>query len=267
MEDDPAEPAANLTAGRYLCFVVGDWEQGVPYLALGSDPGLKAVAIKELRGAASADEQAAIGDMWWDLAETKRGRERDSLRLRAGSWCRQAVPNLAGGLTGLKVKQRLQEIGRLGREIPAARPTPAATATVGEQGLQNGDFRNRLEGWTVEGSQTTFFVFAHGDKMAVTSWGVRKDAETGRLSQTFTVPRNARTLRFFVHGGYDPASLYVALRRGDELIGRVTAKNDNTPFEVRWDITSARGAAVTLEVVDQNQNPWGFIAVHGFRIE
>ncbi len=92
-----------------------------------------------------------------------------------------------------------------------------STATVGEQGLQNGDFRNRLEGWTVEGSQTAFFVFALGDNMAVTSWGVRKDAETGRLSQTFTVPRNARTLRFFVHGGNDPASLYVALGRGNDL--------------------------------------------------
>ena len=46
MQDDPVEPAANLTAGRYLCFVAGDWEQGVPYLALGSDAGLKAVALQ-----------------------------------------------------------------------------------------------------------------------------------------------------------------------------------------------------------------------------
>ena len=98
MDKDPAEPAANLTAGRYLCFVVGDWEQGVPYLALGSDAGLKAVALKELRGAASADEQAAIGDMWWDLAQAKRGAERDALLLRAAAWYRQAAPDLAGGL-------------------------------------------------------------------------------------------------------------------------------------------------------------------------
>jgi hypothetical protein len=119
----------------------------------------------------------------------------------------------------------------------------------------------------MEGSKSAFGVFALGDNMAVTSFGLRKDAETGRLSQTFTVPKTARTLRFFVHGGCDPASLYVALGRGNTLLGRVTGKNDNTPFEVRWDITSARGATVTLEVVDQNQGPWGFITVHGFRIE
>ena len=67
------------------------------YLALGTDQELKAVAIKELRGAGSADEQAAIGDMWWALAETKRGSERDTLWLRAGSWYRQAEPSHSPG--------------------------------------------------------------------------------------------------------------------------------------------------------------------------
>ena len=80
MENDPAEPAANLTAGRYLCFVKSDWERGVPMLALGSDAELKAVALKELRGARSGQEPAAIGDAWWDLAETRQGPERDAFR-------------------------------------------------------------------------------------------------------------------------------------------------------------------------------------------
>ncbi len=82
MNDDPAEPAANLAAGRYLCLVKGDWEQGVPYLALGSDAALKAVALMELRGAESVEQQAAIGNAWWDAAETRQGVERDTLRLR-----------------------------------------------------------------------------------------------------------------------------------------------------------------------------------------
>ena len=125
MENDPAEPAANLTAGRYLCFVKSDWERGVPMLALGSDAELKAVALQELRGARSGQEPAAIGDAWWDLAETRQGPERDALRLRAGSWYRQAEPKLAGGLAGLKVKQRLEEISKLGREIPTASRGPA----------------------------------------------------------------------------------------------------------------------------------------------
>jgi len=119
MQGDPAEPAANLAAGRYLCLVKGDWERGVPFLALGSDPALKAVALMELRmsraehGADSAEQQAAIGNAWWDAAETRRGAERDTLRLRAGVWYRKAEPKLTGSLTGLKITQRLEELAKL----------------------------------------------------------------------------------------------------------------------------------------------------------
>ena len=126
MDDNPTEPAANLAAGCYLCFVKGNWNRGVAMLALGSDEPLKAVALMELRGAASADEQAAIGDAWWDVAEARQGDERDTLRLRAGFWYRQAEPSVAGGLVGLKIKQRLEAIAKLDREIPAA-PLPPAT--------------------------------------------------------------------------------------------------------------------------------------------
>ena len=50
----------------------------------------------ELREANSAEQQAAIGDAWWDAAETRQGEERDMLRLRAGFWYRQAEPKLGG---------------------------------------------------------------------------------------------------------------------------------------------------------------------------
>ncbi len=119
LDDDPVEPEANLVAGQYLCFVQGDWELGVPMLALGSDEPLKSVAVMELRGTETAEEQAAIGDAWWDVAETRQGQESDLLRLRAGSWYRCAAPELAG-LAGLRIKQRLEEIDKLDREIPAA---------------------------------------------------------------------------------------------------------------------------------------------------
>ena len=91
MQDDPAEPAANLAAGRYLCLVKGDWKRGVPMLALGSDAALKAVALMELRGADSAEQQAAIGNAWWDVAETRQGEERNLLQLRAA--CGIGRPN------------------------------------------------------------------------------------------------------------------------------------------------------------------------------
>jgi len=129
MEANPTEPAANLAAGRYLCLVKGDWEKGVPMLALGSDVALKGVALMDLRGSASAEEQAAIGDAWWDVAEAKESKERDTLRLRAGFWYRQAEPKLAGNLAGLKAKQRLEEISKLGRDILTASRRPAGSQT------------------------------------------------------------------------------------------------------------------------------------------
>jgi len=131
LDDKPTDPAANLAAGRHLCFVKGNWERGVPMLALGSDAVLKAAAIKDLREADSADEQAAIGDAWWDLAETKQGEERDMLRLRAGFWYRQAGPKLAEGLVGLKIKQRLADIGKLGSEITMSPQTATSSQAPG----------------------------------------------------------------------------------------------------------------------------------------
>ena len=86
LEKDPAEPAANLAAGRYLCLVKQDWDRGIAMLALGSDPQLKALAAGDLKPAASADEQVARGDGWWELAQTADGRDRQSLMLRAGYW-------------------------------------------------------------------------------------------------------------------------------------------------------------------------------------
>ena len=88
----------------------------------------------------------------------------------------------------------------------------------------------------------------------------------GRVSQCFLVPAEARELRFFLHGGSDRQRLYVALWQGAEPWRRMTGRNDNTPFEVRWDVKPLRGKVVTLEVVDESTGPWGFIGAHGFRL-
>jgi WD40 repeat protein len=126
MEDKPADPAANSTAGRYLCLVKGDWQQGVPMLALGSDAALRGVAMMEVRGADSTKEQAAIADAWWDLAPTRPSPEREKLLLRAGSWYRAVEPALPGGLARLKIEHRLAEIAKLGSAIPPLSPPPRA---------------------------------------------------------------------------------------------------------------------------------------------
>lgn len=144
LEDKPTDPEANLAAGRHLCFVKSSWDRGIPMLALGSDTALKAAAIKDLRGAKSAEEQAAIGDAWWDAAETKQGEERDTLRLRAGYWYRQAEPKLAEGLAALKIEQRLEEIAKLGRERQRTTAPPVEGKTAKGMSVVN---RSALVDW------------------------------------------------------------------------------------------------------------------------
>jgi hypothetical protein len=62
-EDDPD---ANLALGKYLCLAKGNWEEGLPMLARGSDMTLKALAERDLRGVKTADEDYDLGNSWWE---------------------------------------------------------------------------------------------------------------------------------------------------------------------------------------------------------
>ena len=119
LEDHPDDPAANLAAGRYHCFIKGDWNKGLPHLAKGSDPKLAALAREELTTPPQDTEgQLKLADAWWDLAQQSRGRQRENLLLRAGTWYREAEPRAQAGLVRVKIEKRLAQIAALGREIP-----------------------------------------------------------------------------------------------------------------------------------------------------
>lgn len=108
LKTSPTDPAANLAAGQYYCFVKGQWSQGLPLLARGSDEALKAVAEKEVAGADSASDQSALGDAWWQFAEGAQGRSAEIARQRAATWYRRALPMLTG-LSKLRVEKRMEE--------------------------------------------------------------------------------------------------------------------------------------------------------------
>ena len=135
LEKNPGDPDANLAAGRYLCLVKGDWEKGVSYLALGNDQELKQLAIKELNGVLNSKAQVALADAWWGLAQTREGREKDALMLRAGSWYEQAQESLQANLIKVKVEKRLEEIAKIGQPIPRTpgRPPRLAVAPLNEK--------------------------------------------------------------------------------------------------------------------------------------
>jgi hypothetical protein len=98
---------AHLTVGKYVCFVNGAWEKGLPSLAKGSDAKLKALAEKDLEAPTASAEQVELADGWYDVAAGETARLQ--LQLRAAHWYKEALPRLTG-LTRTRVEKRLDEL-------------------------------------------------------------------------------------------------------------------------------------------------------------
>jgi len=114
LETKPTDPEANLTVGKYRCFVHGDWDDGLPYLALGNDATLRSLAEQELVEPESAADQAKLADGWWELAEKEEGTTKIWMQLRCRLWYEKAAPNVAG-LAKVKVDKRLKQLAALER--------------------------------------------------------------------------------------------------------------------------------------------------------
>jgi hypothetical protein len=110
LQENPTDATANQSVGQYQCFVKRDWEKGIPMLALGNDVGLAELGKRELKDAATPDDQVGLGDGWWERAQDESGRVREAMLSRAGSWYERAKGGLTGGLTMAKVEKRLAEI-------------------------------------------------------------------------------------------------------------------------------------------------------------
>jgi S1-C subfamily serine protease len=130
LKEAPHDAEANLAAGKYHCFVLKEWDKGLPMLAKGSDAALKSVAGKELAIPASGQQRMGVGDEWWQLAETNSGNTAKLMRQRALVWYQKAVSDLSG-ITQIRVKKRLDEhrvlLGVLAKnDPPQRRPTTSA---------------------------------------------------------------------------------------------------------------------------------------------
>src|SRR5262249_43533904 len=111
---DLADPAANLALGNYLCFQKGEWERGLPMLAMGSEQGLAELARSDLATPASAAEQEALGDCWLDEANANEGAPRLQAQRRAYHWYLKALPALDGD-DRVRVERRVAELGVMGK--------------------------------------------------------------------------------------------------------------------------------------------------------
>jgi len=106
LQTAPHHPAANQELGAYYCFVKQRWDDGLPLLARSDNPRLVAIAKLEADRPQTPDQQIAVGDAWWQLAETAR-EHASAMRSRSAFWYRQALPALAPGLERIKAETRM----------------------------------------------------------------------------------------------------------------------------------------------------------------
>ena len=104
--ENPDDPKSNLIVGKFLCFVKGNWDRGLPMLAKGGEPALRALAERDLAAPSGPGLQVAIGDGWWELSQKERGTVRRHLVARAERWYELALPKL-GGLTRARIARRM----------------------------------------------------------------------------------------------------------------------------------------------------------------
>ncbi len=113
LAERPDDPQANLTVGRYLCLVEGNFDRGLPSLLKSGDPLLAALAEAETARPKIAEElgpaeMAALGHGWWEASAKIEEIHRRSARSRAVHWYQKALPGLSG-LTRTKIERRLAE--------------------------------------------------------------------------------------------------------------------------------------------------------------
>ncbi len=126
LKSDPTDQAANLTAGKYYCLTKNNWAHGLPMLALSGDAPLAELAARDLKGAATWQDQSALADAWWDVGEESRGADRDAFRARGGYWYSRALASGVTGLNRIRVEKRYEEVAKLVEAMSEAGSRPAA---------------------------------------------------------------------------------------------------------------------------------------------
>lgn len=107
----PADAALCTTAGKYLCFLRGDWESGLLFLAAGDDAALRTLAMQERAKPAEVQDQVDLADGWWDIAAAMEpGRIAVGVQARAAEWYVKAAAGTEN-LTKVKVEKRLERFG------------------------------------------------------------------------------------------------------------------------------------------------------------
>lgn len=85
LKSAPEDAAANLAVGRYECFYLGRWEQGLPRLEKSSDATLAKLGELEKTAAADPSQRATLAEAW-QAAAAQAGADQDDYLLEANYW-------------------------------------------------------------------------------------------------------------------------------------------------------------------------------------
>jgi len=94
LAENPADPEANLAAGKYFCFARQDWAKGLPMLAKGSDARLVEIADREAADPKDPKAMIETADLWWGWGEKAPARDKPAAQERALKWYEEALPKL-----------------------------------------------------------------------------------------------------------------------------------------------------------------------------
>lgn len=133
LKTDGKNPAANLKQGKFLCFVLGNFERGLPLLALSEDSTLATLAKRETAMPTAANELAGLGDAWWELAASLDKLAATKSKTHAADLYRRALPSLTG-LTQARAETRIREMGislTVARAPMEPRPEPVPSRNLG----------------------------------------------------------------------------------------------------------------------------------------
>jgi hypothetical protein len=109
VETKPDDKEANLTWGKFVCTIKGQWDKGLPMLEKSGDEKWAPYAKMDLDKPTSGDVQVKVGDNWWAMADPEQGIARHQLKVRAVFWYKKAE-NSVSGLTQERIKKCIREV-------------------------------------------------------------------------------------------------------------------------------------------------------------
>jgi len=124
LKTSPSDQTANLEVGEFYCMVEDDWAKGLLFLTRAGKSALASAAELDLRSPKQPQEQVAVGDAWWEAAETSPGPVQSKMRERAALWYAKALESESiSGLQRILLEKRIAQTS-------SSRPRPARVVIV-----------------------------------------------------------------------------------------------------------------------------------------